>query len=271
MNELEIVNREPQALAVSGPEDPIGLFRLALTEKATPEALERVYQLYQTMEKDKAKKAFDRAMADFQSECPIIVKRKAGAKNAYRYAPLDDIVAQTRDLIRKHGFSFRITAECGKDIKAIVTITHCAGHSITSEFAVPVDSKNPMMSDPQRVGGAITFAKRYAFCNGFGILTADEDIDAGNKPRSAGPGRPVGTPQAQPQVNQPDGAVKALKGKLWALCKQLVPNAVTPADVENALIAQGVLDQNKRLAELSTDQMMDAADKIEVILSERVP
>ena len=69
----------------------------------------------------------------------------------------------------------------------------------------------------------------------------------------------------------PDGAVKTLKGKLWTLCKKFVPGAVTPGEVENALIEAGVLEQNQKLAELTTDQMMDAADKIEVILSERVP
>jgi hypothetical protein len=33
------------------------------------------------------------------------------------------------------------------------------------------------MSAPQVVSGTITFATRRAFCNGFGIVTADEDKD----------------------------------------------------------------------------------------------
>ena len=34
------------------------------------------------------------------------------------------------------------------------------------------------MSAPQKFASAMTFAKRYAFCNAFGILTSDEDVDA---------------------------------------------------------------------------------------------
>jgi len=33
------------------------------------------------------------------------------------------------------------------------------------------------MSAPQVVAATITFRKRYAFCNAFGIMTGDEDID----------------------------------------------------------------------------------------------
>ena len=34
------------------------------------------------------------------------------------------------------------------------------------------------MSQTQVEAAALTFAKRYAFCNAFGILTGDEDTDA---------------------------------------------------------------------------------------------
>ena len=37
------------------------------------------------------------------------------------------------------------------------------------------------MSAIQRRGSSNTYAKRYAFCNGFGIMTADEDTDGNGK------------------------------------------------------------------------------------------
>jgi hypothetical protein len=40
---------------------------------------------------------------------------------------------------------------------------------------VPLGNKTQVMSDTQVVAAAITFAKRYAFLNEFGILTGDED------------------------------------------------------------------------------------------------
>jgi hypothetical protein len=42
------------------------------------------------------------------------------------------------------------------------------------------------MSQTQVEAATLTFAKRYAFCNAFGILTGDEDIDA--QPETVGEG-----------------------------------------------------------------------------------
>jgi hypothetical protein len=43
---------------------------------------------------------------------------------------------------------------------------------------VPLGNKTQIMSDTQVTAAALTFAKRYAFCNVFGILTGDEDNEA---------------------------------------------------------------------------------------------
>lgn len=199
----------------SGPlaaRDPESILRFAIERNANVETIERVMAVRRELKQEQAKEAFDTALAAFQSECPIIVKRKAGAKNAYRYAPLDDIVVQVRDLIRKHGFSFSITSEIEPGfVKAVCKIKHSAGHSENSEFKVPVDTKNPMMSEPQRYGGSMTFAKRYAFCNGFGILTADEDMDAGARPKPPGPST----------LQPTEGELKALARELWETLKSV--------------------------------------------------
>ena len=49
------------------------------------------------------------------------------------------------------------------------------------------------MSQTQVEAAALTFAKRYAFCNAFGILTGDEDTDAK---------RPTGDQDSQQITNQ---------------------------------------------------------------------
>lgn len=199
--------------------DPIEAFDVgALIEKAIDaksavEVLERLQVMRREMRAEQAKEMFDAAMAAFQSECPIIQKRKSGAKNAYKYAPLDDIVSQVRELTQKHGFSFSITSDIETGwVKALCRITHCAGHSEVSEFKVPTDNKNPMMTDPQRYGGAMTFAKRYAFCNGFGILTADEDLDGGEKPKPPGPSTLAAEPTVKEHASTLWRLLKAVRG-----------------------------------------------------------
>lgn len=202
--QMEVAHHEPLMSFDVG-----ALMEKAIDAKSAVEVMERLQVMRREMRAERAKEMFDASMASFQSECPIITKRKSGAKNAYKYAPLDDIVSQVRDLTQRHGFSFSITSDIESGwVKALCKITHSAGHSEVSEFKVPIDNKNPMMTDPQRYGGAMTFAKRYAFCNGFGILTADEDLDGGDKPKPQGPS----TLAAEPTV-------KEYAAKLWQILK----------------------------------------------------
>lgn len=208
---------KPLALEKAPPTQVIGINVEALLEKAIDaksavEVLERLQAMRREVRAEQSKEAFDRAMADFQSECPIIEKKKAGARNAYRFAPLDAIVLQVRELIRKHGFSFTMSSEVSEGwVKALCKVTHESGHSEVSEFKAPVDDKNPMMTNPQRYGGSMTFAKRYAFCNAFGILTADEDIDGQDKTKVQGP-----------SSKQPgEKTLKELCTELWNVTKSI--------------------------------------------------
>jgi hypothetical protein len=165
------------------------LLERAVDSKAAVEVLERLQVLRKELRVEKAKEAYDEAMAAFQAACPVIDKTKFGAKDAYKYAPLDVIVVVVRGLLQTHGFSYSVTSEIEANwVKAICRVTHRGGHSEESAFKVPIDSRNPMMNDPQRYAGSMTFAKRYAFCNAFGILTADEDKDGSTRrQKPAGP------------------------------------------------------------------------------------
>lgn len=204
----EEIPRQEAQLAITGGGGAAELVRYALEKGADVGVMERMLALHRQMKADDAKEAFDRSMAELQRNMPTIVKTKAGAKNAYVYAPLEEIIHQVKHLISDHGFSYTINSEIPPDqkaavVKAIVTVTHAAGHSKPSEFTVPIDTQNPMMTAPQRYGGAMTFAKRYAFCNAFGIMTADVDLDGRNptepKARKFGPQRPAGETRQEPQ------------------------------------------------------------------------
>lgn len=155
------------------------IFQLAIEKQGTADTLEKLMGIRRELNAENAKRAFDAALSAFQAECPVVLKRVKGAKDAYKFAPLDEIMPVVQPLLSKHGFSFSITSEVdNKWVKAICKITHRDGHFESGEFKVPTDERNPMMNDPQRYGGSLTFAKRYAFCNAFGIMTGDEDRDA---------------------------------------------------------------------------------------------
>lgn len=156
------------------------LISQAIASKADVGTMERLLAMRKTLKEEWAKEQFDKAMAAFQSECPVIkktktIKTKAG-DDAYSYAPLESIVIQVKPLLEKHGFSYSIQTETGdKKVKATCLAKHKDGHSEPSSMEVPLGNKTQIMSDTQVTAAALTFAKRYAFCNVFGILTGDED------------------------------------------------------------------------------------------------
>lgn len=154
----------------------------AVEHGATVEQLESLMNLRERIYKEHAKREFDAAMARFQAACPTINKSKTvydkSGRVRYHYAPLDAIVSQTKELIGECGLSYFIDLdqETAGFVKAICTVKHLAGHAEFSTFRVPIDS-DAYMSDPQKYASAQTFARRYAFCNAFGIMTGDEDTD----------------------------------------------------------------------------------------------
>lgn len=159
------------------------IIQSAITNNVPVETMERLLAMRRELKQEAAKEAYDTAMAAFQSECPTIVKTKeVFTKNgqlAYKYAPIESIVQQVAPYLKKHGFSYSTTMELKENgVRVVCKITHEAGHSEESPMEVPFGTQTQIMSNSQVAAAASTFAKRYAFCNAFGILTGDEDTDA---------------------------------------------------------------------------------------------
>lgn len=164
---------------------PLSLIQQALSINADVDKLEKLMNLQERWERNQARKAFDESMTNFQMDMPIIKKTKEGGQTksgqvAYKYAPLEDIVAQTKDIIAKNGFSYLIKTEFPEPNKvtAICQVRHKQGHMEESVITVPHMTQTGVMSDAQVVAATVTFAKRYAFCNAFGIMTGDDDTDS---------------------------------------------------------------------------------------------
>lgn len=157
-------------------------------DKGVPiETLERLLDMSEKMKASNAAEQFAVAMASFQADCPIIKKTKGVPTKsgivAYRYAPIESIVAQVKFLLQQHGFSYSILTTTNmndKTVTATCIAKHVLGHSESSSFSVPLGDGTAVMSNSQVVAAALTFAKRYAFCNCFGILTGDTDNDGAN-------------------------------------------------------------------------------------------
>lgn len=204
MNEIKTEPTPTKALAPKQIIQAEELISQAIERNLPVENLERLLTFAKEIKAIQAKEAFDQAMARFQAECPVIEKNKkvsfltnSGTTN-YAYAPLETIVEQVKELLSKNGFSYTFdTEENEKGVTIFCFPKHILGHMEKSKCFIATDT-NSRMNISQKSGSAISYGKRYAFCNAFGILTGDEDNDAqtGNNPTY--PSKPLKSPNLAP-------------------------------------------------------------------------
>jgi hypothetical protein len=183
--------------------DAEALITKAIEKNVPVETMERLLAMRKDLKAEWAKEEYVKAMAGFQADCPVIEKtKKVHTKTgqlAYMYAPIESIVEQVKKHLKNHGFSYSSNMELIENgttkVKVSIKVTHAAGHSEVTEMTVPLGTQTQIMSQTQVVAAAQTFAKRYAFCNAFGILTGDEDTDA----------RPSDSENAQPKPDAKNG------------------------------------------------------------------
>jgi hypothetical protein len=161
------------------------LISQAITSNASVETMEKLLAMRRELKAEWSKERFDEAMSKLQGEMPIIEKNEAvknkpekGGGTRYKFAPIDEIVKIAGPIIAANGFSYLIKTETkGNVIRVVVIPKHINGHSEETEFEVPIDP-TAFMTEQQKYASALTYAKRYAFCNAFGIMTGDKDDDS---------------------------------------------------------------------------------------------
>lgn len=197
----EVAKTENQLQVVESQTSQADVLIAQAIDKGTPiETMEKLLAMRRELKGEWAKEQFDISMSKLQADCPVIEKKKDGAKTkggvvAYKYAPLDCIVKQTKQTISENGFSYQMkTNNKSGTISATCIVKHKCGHSEASTVEVPLGAQTGVMSAPQVTAAAMTYAKRYAFCDVFGILTGDEDNDAqqqGNQNNAPAKPKPV--------------------------------------------------------------------------------
>jgi ERF superfamily len=180
---------------------PEGLIALAIQRGVPVETFEKLLAMHQQLRAAAAKREFDEAFARVQSELPVICKSSdviVDGKKRYSYAPIDRIIAIVQPILTKHGFSYSFDSIDEADPPAkvcVMTMRHAGGHSERSSFRIEID-QNGRQNKSQQHASAHTYAKRYAFCDGWGIMTGEEDDDS----RKAS--------EAHPKLREGDTTVK---------------------------------------------------------------
>jgi hypothetical protein len=120
------------------------------------------------------------ALVKAQGELNAVSKDGNNPHFRSKYATLQNIVESTRDTLRKHGLAVVQTfgETDGTYINLITTLLHESGEYISGTFTM-----RPSKADPQGLGSATTYARRYALSAVLGIVTdEDDDGNASSQP-----------------------------------------------------------------------------------------
>lgn len=146
------------------------------------------------------KKTLVEALAAFQADLPDVKFDKVNPAFKSKYATLEAVTKAVLPKLAEHGFAFSVGSFVDNGLLVVdAHLIHETGESRSFQF--PVTETNP-----QKIGGTITYARRYALAALTGIV-ADEDDD-GNAASAPAP-KAVQQAQARKQEAPARPAEKA--------------------------------------------------------------
>jgi len=129
-----------------------------------------------------AEKEYNRDFALAMMDMPKVAKKGVkdmGTKGCIAYETYEDLDSAIRPIETRYGFarsfSTRIS-EKGAGVILVLTLTHRAGHSTTSERYCPPDP-GPGRNDTQALGSGESYGRRYLTKSKWNIVTVGVDDD----------------------------------------------------------------------------------------------
>lgn len=163
------------------------------------------------------------AFIAFQKDMPSVPKDGNNPHFKSKYATLGAITEATRPHLAKHGLGFMQWMSNRDGYQLIVTrIMHISGQWMEDDGYI----LNPTKNDPQGMGSAVTYARRYTLGASLGIIT--EDDDDGNKASEPAPVKKPAYTKPEPDWFNDLGELND-KGKSAA---KAIAGGMTWADIE---------------------------------------
>lgn len=114
------------------------------------------------------------SLVKFNSKVQRIEKDGTNPHFKNRYTTLDAILDEIRPMLAEEGLSvIQMPSGDADQLKLTTLLIHISGEWIESDSI----SMRPVKNDPQGVGAATTYARRYSLCAFLGLSTGDIDDD----------------------------------------------------------------------------------------------
>jgi len=140
-----------------------------------------------------------KSLTTFQGKMTAVKKDATNPFYKSKYATLDTIWESIRKPLSENGLSVAQTMNLIEDKNVLeTTLYHTSGEWISGTQLV-----NPIKDDPQSLGSAISYARRYSLSAILGIVTdEDDDANVATKPETKPKEKPISTIVEAPQKSE---------------------------------------------------------------------
>ena len=198
-----------------------------------------------------------KALLNVQRAVQPIVKDAENPFTKSWYASLNSVMDACRDALIENGIwlcQYPVPVEQPNSLGLVTKLTHAESGQWQSSLAVVPLPK----ADPQGMGSAMTYARRYALTAMLGMVTEDDDGEGARTGRKtpSRPKLPINAPEAR-KTASPDVSIKskslATSNRPSAVLENLPPlegityQQVTAQDGRPCIIASGNTQAKKEL------------------------
>lgn len=209
------------------------------------------------------------SLAKFNMNVQRIEKDGTNPHFKNRYTTLDAILDEVRPMLAEQGLSvIQMPSGEGDQLKLTTLLLHITGEWIESD---PINMR-PVKNDPQGVGSATTYARRYSLCAFLGLSTGDVDDDGNSSsqpPRTTQQPQRTNTPppSTQAPTSQPNASSDGISGAQRGMIKKLLADKQISDDrYRDILNGYGVTSSNdltKRDASALIKQLQEYVPEME--------
>jgi hypothetical protein len=152
--------------------------RVAMDPNVSIDKLERMLDMQERIQAQRAKAEHAEAKAEAMAEMPMVPMHGKG-HNGRPYALLKDIVSVSKPVLARHGLALTWDTKIdGQTVTITAILTHRNGHEERVSLPLPADnsgSKNPV----QAFGSTQTYGQRYTAQSILGLALGDDTEDDG--------------------------------------------------------------------------------------------
>lgn len=172
-----------------GSKDPMQMLGNALQQGVSPDSLGKLMDLAERWHDGEARRTYALAMSDAQAEMPVVVKDRFNSQTNSRYASLERVMSDIRDVYLRHRFTVSFTdceatARPGDDrawVRVTAIVRHASGHQEEFYQEAPIDDQGiggkKNKTGVQGMASTRSYLQRYLLTSIFGVVIADTDKD----------------------------------------------------------------------------------------------